>query len=89
MIRKQIASTLTSSPKCPRSNREGSISCLDRRLQMKQPMQTVYDVTSTPFVIETKLLNATVLPILISERRQAIIVDMTTALTGTSSLEST
>lgn len=40
---------------------------------------------STPFVRDTRLLKATVLPTLINDNRQDITVDVTTAFTGTSS----
>lgn len=39
---------------------------------------------STPLVSDTRLLNATVLPMLIKDRRQDMTVDVMTALTGTS-----
>lgn len=40
---------------------------------------------STPFVRDTKLLKATVLPTLINDSKQENTVDVTTAFTGTSS----
>ena len=40
---------------------------------------------STPFVNETRLLKATVLPILINDSRADIVKEVMTAFTGTSS----
>lgn len=80
-----MASKLIGKPNTPRLNLEGSIGCPDSLLQTKHPTQTLYDTMRTPFVKDTKLLNATVLPMLINERRQEIAVDVSTALRGTSS----
>jgi hypothetical protein len=51
---------------------------------MKQPMQTMYDTIRVPEPSDTRLLNATVLPMLMSERSTEKATEMITELTGAS-----
>lgn len=81
--RKANASRLTGKPSTPRLNLEGNIGCPESLLQTKHPMHTLYDIISVPLVKETRLLKATVLPMLINDSRHEIIVDVTTAFRGT------
>lgn len=79
-----MASKFIGKPSAPRLNLEGNIGCRDSLLHTKHPMQTLYETMSTPLVRDTRLLNATVLPILIKDRRLEMTSDVTTAFTGTS-----
>lgn len=83
--RKASANWLTSKPKRPMSKRVGKRALLDIFRQTKHPMHTMYEIIRVPEPRETRLLNATVLPMLISDRRQENTRDVMIALTGTSS----
>lgn len=57
--RKASDAMLIGNPSFPRLNFEGNMAWPERRLQTKQPMQTVYETMRTPFVKDTRLLKAT------------------------------
>ena len=78
-----MARMLTGSPIEPIDHFAASICALDSLRQTKQLMQTIYEIIKVPEPSDTRLLNATVLPMLINDSRTEITTETMTALTGT------
>lgn len=70
----------------PRENFVGNVGSLDSLRPIKQPMQTMYETINVPEPSDTRLLKATVLPMLMNERRTEKATDTRTEFTGTSRL---